>query len=374
MLEGAFTARNEKLSEQSEKLVHYLTLKREVDTSRAFHAILTQRLREANIASAISPHDVRVAIPATVPRKPYKPQTALNSALGLFVGLLFGVVAIIIIEQADRSLKAPGEVSDYLRLPELGAIPSAQSSFERFSIRGRKGLLALASDSEPVELMAWHNSPSLVAESFRQTMVSVLLNLTMQPSQRVILITSPGDGDGKTVVSSNLGIAIAGTERRVLIVDGDLRSPRLQQVFGLNNHFGLTNLLDRSEPASESRVREAVQPTQIPNLQVMTRGTFESDLSLLLQENRLQTIFDVLRKSFDIVLIDAPPVIVADARLLSSAADGTILVFRAHQTNIEVAAATRQRLLLDGVSIIGVVLNDWNPQRTDTYAPASLSL
>lgn len=369
MLTAAYGVQDSHVQDQSAKMVHYLALKREVDTSRTFHGALTQRLREANIASSISPTDVRVAIPAGVPGTAYKPQNTLNVALGLFVGLMMGIAAIMVLEQADRRMKRPGDAFDHLQLPELGAIPSANNAVDGRSLVGRgKSLLMLNGDSLPVELTAWHRKPSLMAESFRQTMVSVLSNLAMQPSHRVIVVTSPNAGEGKTMVSSNLSISLAESERKVLIVDGDLRNPRLQQIFGLSPASGLTELLLPGEPITAERVHESIRPTRIPNLFVMTAGSLGDSISPLLQGNRIEGVIKILRQSFDVVLVDSPPALeIADARLLARVADGTILVLRAGQTSIETAATTRQRLFLDGVSILGVVLNDWDPKGSTKY-------
>jgi capsular exopolysaccharide synthesis family protein len=178
----------------------------------------------------------------------------------------------------------------------------------------------------------------------------------------VLLLTSPGPGEGKTTVSTNLAIALARTGREVLLVDADLRKPRVHEIFGLANDTGLSDLLRAEKRATEHEVRALCQSTELAGLNVLTSGKGDEETLDLLSRRRSQELMDQLRRQFDAVIIDTPPVMhLADARVLGRLADAVVLVVRAGETNRDVAIAARRRLAEDGIPLLGTILNDWNP-------------
>jgi capsular exopolysaccharide synthesis family protein len=181
---------------------------------------------------------------------------------------------------------------------------------------------------------------------------------------RVLLITSPAPGEGKTTVSSNLAIALAETGRRVLLIDADLRRPSLHEIFALPNVWGLSSLLKRSKPVTECPFASIAQETAVPGLFVVPSGPPPSTgTSQLLHSCRVVELLGRLRTEFDSILIDTPPMLqIADARVLAPLADGVLLVLRAGQTPRETARAAINRLLGDHASLLGVVLNGWDPK------------
>lgn len=348
LLAKAYTNHALLVSDAAAKAVHYDVLKREVETNGQLYESILQKVRESGIASAMRASNIQVLDPAEAPSRPFKPNVAVNSLLGAASGLLVAALVVFAREKADRSFRAPGDVSSYLQLPELGIIPSGT---DQLRLNGSR-----------VELASWKQRPSQLAESFRATLASILVSVDARDSSTVLLLTSPGPGEGKTTISTNLAIALARTGREVLLVDADLRKPRVHEIFGLANDTGLSDLLRAEKRATEHEVRALCQSTELAGLNVLTSGKGDEETLDLLSRRRSQELMNQLRSQFDAVIIDTPPVMhLADARVLGRLADAVVLVVRAGETSRDVAIAARRRLAEDGIPLLGTILNDWNP-------------
>jgi len=176
------------------------------------------------------------------------------------------------------------------------------------------------------------------------------------------VVTSPDPGDGKTTVSSNLAIALAQIDRKVLLIDGDLRRRRLTTLLGAGDDPGLIGLLRSTRPVEEIQVDAIDNGWQIPKLHFLPAGDPALFEPKLLHSDRMQRFIRKVRDEFDIVLIDSTPMAhIADARVLGRLADGVLLVFRSNRTTIELATSAQRCLMEDGTRVIGTILNDWNP-------------
>jgi polysaccharide biosynthesis transport protein len=248
-------------------------------------------------------------------------------------------------------------------LTELGAIPQAP----RLGPLGARLLRAAGKDGT-VERIAWEQKDCEFSESFRAVLASILLPVRHGESPRVFVVTSPRPGEGKTTVSSNLAIALAEIKHRVLLIDGDLRRPRLHEIFDLANTTGLSDLLCEKESVLDLPVEQLAQKTSIPNLFLIPSGPGPDGIFNHLYSTRVVRLLDRLREEFDHVIIDAPPTLeFADARVLARSSDGVILVFRANQTDRRTALAVVEQLMRDRIPILGTVLNDWNPKSAGGY-------
>jgi capsular exopolysaccharide synthesis family protein len=177
----------------------------------------------------------------------------------------------------------------------------------------------------------------------------------------MIMITSPGPAEGKTTVVQNLGIALAETGRRVLLVDADFRRPHLHREFSLSNEWGLIDLLLEDMPLSEYPPERLGSFTGLPGLSILANRVTENNVSKALYSPRLRTILESLTKRYDMVLVDAPPLLsVADARIIAPLTDALILVLRSGVTNRESALEAYQRIQEDGLTLLGTVLTDYN--------------
>jgi capsular exopolysaccharide synthesis family protein len=365
LLAAAYAAQAKLVSAQAAKAIHYNILKREVDTTRQLHEAMLQKVKEAGIASAMRASNIRVVDAATVPTRPFKPNLLLNSALGLFSGVFLGVVLVLARERTDLTLRAPGDTLSCLPLPELGVIPAASADGSQRALVWRAGRSGTERPGEQVELATWKRKPSLLAESFRATLTSILFCGHNGDRPRILVLTSPSPAEGKTTVVSNLGIALAEIHRRVLLIDADLRRPRLHQVFGLPNDRGLGHLLVDGCSPGERPGDPPIQETEIERLYLLPSGSGASGATNLLHSDRMRTLLRQFRRDFDVVLIDSPPMLqIADARVLGRLADGVILVFRSGETSRSAALAACRRFAEDGTRVLGTVLNAWDPDST----------
>jgi capsular exopolysaccharide synthesis family protein len=176
----------------------------------------------------------------------------------------------------------------------------------------------------------------------------------------VIVLSSAAPEEGKTTVVSNLAIALAEIRQRVLLIDGDMRKPRLHKVFFVDNDSGMVDILRQTEPF-ETSLNGLARRTEIPNLWVLPSGPAEHGDTALLHSARLRELIQQVRKDYDTILIDTPPMLtMADARVIGRVADAVILVVRANHTTTDAIKTASQRLGEDGTRVLGTVLNDWN--------------
>ena len=219
-----------------------------------------------------------------------------------------------------------------------------------------------------IELVTWLRDSSLLAECFRAVLTSILFTGANGHRPKVIVLASSSPEEGKTTVASNLAIALAEISRRVLLIDGDLRRPRLHQLFNLDNDYGLSDLLRERQPVEGYPMTTLVDETGIPGLYLLPSGKASLSVASLLHSTRLREWLACFRQKFDAVLIDTPPMLqLPDARVLGRLADGVVLVVRAGQTSRDMARAACQRFEEDGTRILGTVLNDWDPNKGEGY-------
>ena len=357
------------VSEQAAKVAHYNILKREVDTNRQLYDSLLRNVQEAGMTSALRASNIRVVDSAQPPTRPYKPSLVLNSVLGLLAGAFFGLVFVVLRERADRSIQAPGEAALYLDVPELGVIPSADAERSRCFAYYHNAKVIEGKEAEngkrsrQVELVTWQRNPSVLADSFRAALASILYSGENGDRPRVIVLTSANPREGKTTVASNLALAAAEIGQSALLIDGDLRKGRLHEIFEVSNAWGLSDLLAGKEPP-EGRERMVIA-TGCGYLFLLPAGSPAPNISGLLYSPRALEFLTRVRQEFHTIIIDTPPMLhVPDARVLGRLADGVILVVRSARTTRETAAAAAERLMEDGTRVLGTILNEWDPRKT----------
>ena len=286
--------------------------------------------------------------------------------MGSLGGLILGILFVLVRERADRSLQQPGDAAHYLNLAELGVIPSDRSGVAARVYGGtRKPLSLIASqnnEATEVALATYKRGPSLLAESFHETLTSILFSGQNGIQPQVIALCSASPSEGKTTVSSNLAAALAEINQKVLLIDADMRRPRMHHIFGVSNVEGLSSLLKSHSPIQGRPKPPLVVETEVPGLCLMSSGPAVSNASNLLYSPRLAELLRAVRSEFDYVLIDTPPMLqLADARILSQHCDTVILVVRAGKTTRDAARAAKQKFVQDGTPILGTILNDWIP-------------
>jgi succinoglycan biosynthesis transport protein ExoP len=382
LLSDANAIQEKVVADQSSKAIHYDTLKRDVDSNRRLYEIMLQKVKEASLATAMRDSNVLVIDRAKPPLLPYRPNLPMNSAIGLCSGLLVGFGFVLLRERINRRISSPGDTQVYLDLPELGVLPFDEAAVSwqiQKRLQPHRPAPALPPQSGPrsrlgdcPELATWKRKPSLLAECTRTTLTSILLPNQNDEGPRVIVLTSPCPGEGKTTVACNLSVAVAEIGRKVLLIDGDLRRSRLHTVFGVADDWGLGDILQANTPLETLPLSHLTRATEIPGLHLLPGGRCGETPANLFYSPRMSALLTRLGKEFDMILIDAPPMIhLADARVLGRLADGVILVVRAGQTTTESAVFASQRFVEDGTRVLGTVLNSWDPRSDRRYGYGS---
>jgi polysaccharide biosynthesis transport protein len=322
-------------------------LKDRVEANRRIYESMLEQINQATIAP---PSGVRVIATAQAPLEPSRPDAATQLSFAILFGIVLGAGGAMLREKTDTKVRGPEVVSG---VPVLASIPRAP--------RTERGAL----DPPAIERAAWEEKDSETSEAFR----SVLASIFSFPSGRGIramLVTSPRAAEGKTTVASNLAIALAQIQRRVLLIDADLRRPRLHAIFDVANTSGLGDLLCANPSVLDLPPGQLVKSTDIPNLSLLSSGPGTDGIFNRLYSSRMTRLLTRFREEFDHVVIDAPPALeVADARMLARGADGVILVLRANRSDKRDAAAVIEQLRYDGARIPGIVLNEWRASRRD---------
>jgi capsular exopolysaccharide synthesis family protein len=358
------------VSDQSLSQVKYNMMQHEVDASREVYQTMLQRVKEATVMSAVRASSVRVANAAKPANRPYSPNAVKSMGIGLLGAMMCSVLFVLIRERSNRSIRNPGESIKLIAVPELGVIPSAKFPGRDLSQVPRRKMLAIGPGAEnssvPVAISSWQGNESLVKESIRSVVTSLVMYGESFYRNRIILMTSAHPQAGKTTAVSNLGLALAESGRKVLIIDGDLRRPRLSSLFDVQDETGLAELLAAGPERKTLPVEASIRATAYPNLYILPSGDAMTDLPRLLHSPRLEEVLGAVRNQYDFILLDSPPMMaLTDARLLSRNTDGVILVCRAGKTTGEQLAFSYRRLAEDGIEVIGTILNDWNPRSED---------
>jgi capsular exopolysaccharide synthesis family protein len=343
-------------------------LRREVANDRQLYQALLERAREAGFSSATQTSLVRVVEQARSPQSTIYPHRLRLVLAGLTIGSLAGL-ALAFFKDSNRSvLRLPGESELLLGVEELGVIPSPTKDP---LLPPRRHAPALArsherSQSQALRTARWDEEFSLVAEAYRNAMLSITL-ANPQSGGRVYIVSSPGAGEGKSTVTTNLGVALSKSNQRVILVDGDLRRPSLHEILSVPNGLGLRNILRGEVNLSDSSVSLYCKSTLFPNLAVIPAGG-RGQVRDLLHTIRFGALVERLLHDFDIILVDTPPMLhIPDARILAQKTNGAILVFRSGVTSREDAVSAGKVFQQDRVPILGTILNDFNPANEGRY-------
>jgi polysaccharide biosynthesis transport protein len=345
----AYDVQIHEVTGQDEKTIQYNILKRDVDSNRQLYDAMLQQMKQTSIISAMRASNVRVVDPASVPRTPFSPNFRMNSAIGLFAGLFLSIVLVTVLERADRAIRQPGDIKLWTDMLELGVIPTNSPATRRPSADGF------------IESLAFQSNPSTAAEAFRSVLTSILFGGQATELPRVLVFTSANAGEGKTTVTSNIAVAAAEIRMRVLLIDADLRRPRMHDIFGLDNSRGLSDIL--RGPADEVDLSGQIKNTDVTNLSVITAGSSSHSAGHLLYSPMWGALLDKCRSKYDMILIDTPPMLqMTDARVAARFADSVILVGRSGETTRDAMVAAKERLFEDGIPVLGAVLNVWDPK------------
>ncbi|MBI4166168.1 MAG: polysaccharide biosynthesis tyrosine autokinase, partial [Acidobacteria bacterium] len=362
LLEDAVTREKAEVGRFNQLLIQHNILKREFESNQQLYESLLQRLKDATVSSGLRATNIHVVDPALPPSIPARPRKLLNISIGLVIGLLLGITLAFLQEGLDTSVKSANEVEKLTACPALAIIPEAASNGVRTSWRKKQNGSKPSSNGH-VELAMLNQPASQVAECYRSLRTAVLLSTAPRPPQ-VLLVTSPQPSEGKTCTSLNLTFALAQRGARVLLVDADLRKPSVARPLGLTGDKGLSSVL-----TGASSLDDSLSPIEsLPNLFVLAAGPRPPNPAELLSSPSMEELLLLLRRRFDHIIVDSPPVLlVTDATVLSTLADATILVAQLGITTRGALARGHRILEGSGAKIMGVVLNRANSRNTDSY-------
>jgi succinoglycan biosynthesis transport protein ExoP len=350
LIRQAFDQQKAKVMEMKEQGIQYNILKREADTNKELYKGLLQRMKEAGVSAGLTISNIQVVDQAEIPAGPYKPNKRLNLLLAAVVGLFLGIGLAFFFEYLDNTLKTPEDVEQLIRLPSFGMVP--EISYERKK--------RLEKASFPVELVTHGHPKSILSESYRNIRTSILLSFSEKPPKKIV-ITSPNPSEGKTTTVVNTAIALSQTGARVLIVDGDMRHPRIHKIFNQENGAGLSNFLSGNVPLDL-----IIKQTEVPNLYYIPSGPIPPNPSELIGSNLFKEMVKVLGNRFDHVVLDSPPALgFADSVILSTSVDGVILVVLGGKTPRETLQRAKEVLHQVNAKILGVVINRVDIHRSD---------
>lgn len=351
MLSIALQNQKGEANKLNDNAIEYNIIKREYESNRQLYDDLLAKLKEASVSAGLRSNNVRVVDVARVPDRPAKPNVPLTLAVALLMSLTVGAALAFILEGLDHTVHHFEDIETFVHLPALASIP-AMAREKTAPRKPARGLLQAAGSLHRAVML--EKPKSQMAEAYRSLRTSLLLSSSGAPP-KVILVTSALAEEGKTTTSVNTAIVLAQHGKRVLLVDADLRRPRVHEHFGLPAGTGLSALL--AGAVSDASVEIEI-PT-VPNLWVVTAGTPPPYPAELLGSATMRENLQRWRSKFDHVVIDTPPVLsVTDAAALSVQSDGVLIVARAGQTSK--LALRHAHVLLQRVQarLLGVVLND----------------
>jgi capsular exopolysaccharide synthesis family protein len=340
-----------KLESLPEKNLELARLERQRKVQEQTYTMMLSKLEETKITQAGKSGNVSILDEAIAPVTPIKPNKRLNLMLGVLIGLGLGLGIVFVREYFDNTVKTVEEVEN-LGFNLLGTIPIIEE--EAAGKKSRKKWESLEEEGQQIEsrLVTHFDPKSPISESYRTLRTNLAFTRVDNP-MKTILITSAGPKEGKSTTVSNLAITLAQLGSNVVLVDSDLRRPVVHAIFGMEKEDGLTDHIMGHVPYEQS-----LKKSLLDNLSIVTSGTLPPNPSELLGSKAMEEFIDRLKKDFDIVLFDSPPVIaVTDAAILCSKVDGAFLVISSGTTNRD--AINRAKRLLENVQtqVLGAVLN-----------------
>jgi len=363
--------------------LEYARVSRELKVNEESYANLRKKLEEARIAEAEKTEDAQIVNPAMRPSAPIRPNKQLGYLVGSLLGVMLGVAMAFVTESLDTSLGTIEDVESLLQVPVLGILPHIRiTHIVKKEFRFAQRQFGLKKRSPPIPepmhtaLFVHFYPKAPEAEAFR----ALRTNLKISPERKVLLITSSGPREGKTNVTSNLGVAFAQAGSRVLLVASDLRKPELPKALGIRRDIGLTEVLAGSVPV-EKAIRsfadfamgklgfsQAVQTPGLDNLFLLSSGHIPTNPSEILGSQTMRDLIQQLRRQYDLVILDSPPLLpVADGMLLAPLVDGVVLIYEVGRTARAALVRTKTQVETTGGKILGVVLNHIRPE---SYYPA----
>lgn len=364
-IRAAFNVQFNEAQGQNAGAVMLKLLQQNIETNKGFLDNLRKQQSSNDVASQGTDNNIRVATFAIPPETPVSPRRLTTVIAALFLSTIFGMGLALFLEYLDDTIKTTEEIESYLQLPALAAIPTIDSIPKRRLLL--VGGAEKPEDDEPLnsELLIHADSRSSLAEAYRQLRTSILLS-TAGHAPKSLLVTSSLPSEGKTTTATNTAISLAQTGANVLIIDADMRRPRLHSVFNIPNGEGLSTIL--SSELTESELLKVIRRDEGTKLSLLTSGPIPPNPAELIGSQQMADLLKSLQRHYTHVVVDSPPITsFTDGVLIASMVDGVILVVHSGKSSRQVVRRARQLLGDVGARIFGVVLNNVNLSSQDNY-------
>ena len=332
----------------NKKAVQYGVLRREAESSRQMYELLIKRFKETSLTEEMKTGNIRILDKAEVPKFPVKPKKKRNILLAVIMGLTLGIGTALFLEYLDNTIKLPEDVKEHLEIPYLGPVP------------------AITSNDIPAhvarDLATVHAPKSAAAESYRSIRTGILFS-SADEAPRTIVFTSASPDEGKTMTAANIGVAMANAGSRVLLLDCDMRRPRIHKLFDLDRNIGVSSIL-----VGTGSAKDAIVPSSVENLDILPVGPIPPNPSEIIGSKKMGLLLSALKKHYDRIIIDSPPIsAVTDAVILAQMADSLLLVVRAGETPRQVIQHALAQVRSVNANILGAVLNAVSVGRDSYY-------
>jgi len=362
------SAYNEQYNEaqgQSSGAVQIKLLEQTIETNRGFLDNLRKQQSGNDVVSQGSDNNITVASFAIPPETPVAPRRLLTVSMALMLSTLFGIGLALFLEYLDDSIRTTDEVEQYLQLPALAAIPGLGIATRRKQLMNGKNGEPETNGEMTLDGHIFADPRSSLAESYRQLRTSILLSTAGHPP-KTLLITSSLPSEGKTTTATNTALSLAQTGAKVLVVDADMRKPRVHSVFNATNGHGLSTVL--SSNLSRQEILDLIKYDEKTSLNIMTSGPIPPNPAELIGSQQMERLLITLQDEFTHVIVDSPPIgSFTDGVLLASMVDGVILVIESGKSSRVVSRRTRQMLADVRAKVLGVVLNNVDLSNQSDY-------
>jgi len=366
LLRKSFEQQRSETLTQNEAAINYRIIQQSIETNKTMLNSLLQRSKENDVVMAGKSNNISVVDYALAPDGPIGPNRTRTVFVSIFLALGLGVGLSLFLEYLDDTVRTTEDVERLLNLPALAIIPAVGNGVKRKMLAGSKALQKKGPlDPGHSELLMNVDGRSPLAESYRHLRTSVLLS-TAGRAPKSLLITSTLPGEGKTTTAVNTSYSLAQTGASVVIIDADMRRPRLHSIFGMRGQLGLSSIL--SSDVTEEEMLAMVSKDDATGLHVLTAGPIPPNPAELLGSDQMRRLLVTLQRHFNHVVVDSPPVSsFTDGVLISTMVDGVLLVVHGGKSSRHVVKRSRQLLQDVGAKIFGVVLNNTEIQSHDYY-------
>ncbi len=342
--------------------VKYNAMSSELQAKKKNLEELLQRSSETGISASLEnplTGNIWIVDRAETPKFIFKPKKKLNITISIIIGLLLGIGLAFFFEYLDNTLKTTEDVEKYVKMPVLGVIPR---EFPQVALQKSKEAFAQA--NREIDLISFYEPKSKTGEAFKELRTAILLS-SPDSAPKTFLVTSNQPQEGKTFVSLNLAITFTQIGKKVLLVDADLRKPRIHKILDLKNSKGISNYL-----SGNARIEELFHNSSIPDLTVIASGPIPPNPSELIDSKNFQALLDYLKNNqeFDHIIFDSPPVLsVTDPSIIASKVDAVILVIQGAKTPRDAAIRSKEKLSKVNAKIIGSTLNNIDIKQSSYY-------